>query len=73
MDPFWRENGSRDPRSDPKSDASLVVYPIPKGRQLGMHCCDSEWSFSENEYHGSDNYVWIGPKLKENGIQFGLS
>jgi len=25
-----------------------VVFPIPKGRQLRIHCSDSEWSFSTN-------------------------
>jgi len=25
-----------------------VVFPILKGRQLHIHCSDSEWSFSTN-------------------------
>jgi len=25
-----------------------VVFPIRKGRQLRIHCRDSEWSFSTN-------------------------
>jgi len=27
-----------------------VVFPILKGRQLCIHCSDSEWSFPQNEY-----------------------